>query len=207
MAYPAALREAYRAELQGIREKGIYKEARYNHSPQAAGIDVEFPAGAGLKRVVNLCANNYLGLSSHPEVVAAAHRGLAERGYGMSSVRFICGTQDIHKELERKIADFFHTEDAILYSSCFDANGGVFEPLFGKDDAIITDALNHASIIDGIRLCKATRHIYKNNDMADLEAKLKETQNCRYRVIATDGAFSMDGPVAQLDKIVALAEK
>ena len=140
-------------------------------------------------------------------MIEAAHEGLKTHGYGMSSVRFICGTQDIHKELERKIADFFHTEDAILYSSCFDANGGVFEPLFGKDDAIITDALNHASIIDGIRLCKATRHIYKNNDMADLEAKLKETQNCRYRVIATDGAFSMDGTIAQLDKIVALAEK
>jgi len=140
-------------------------------------------------------------------VIEAAHEALKTHGYGMSSVRFICGTQDIHKTLEKKIADFFHTEDAILYSSCFDANGGVFEPLFGAEDAILTDALNHASIIDGIRLCKAKRYIYKNNDMEDLEAKLKEAQSARYRVIATDGAFSMDGTIAQLDKIVALAEK
>jgi len=201
------MKQDLQKELVSIREAGLFKEERYILPPQAADVQVEYPPGAPKKEVINFCANNYLGLSSPPRVIEAAHEGLKTHGYGMSSVRFICGTQDIHKELERKIADFFHTEDAILYSSCFDANGGVFEPLFGKDDAIITDALNHASIIDGIRLCKATRHIYKNNDMADLEAKLKETQNCRYRVIATDGAFSMDGTIAQLDKIVALAEK
>ena len=194
-------------ELASIREAGLFKEERYILTPQAADVRVEYPPGAKPKEVINFCANNYLGLSSHPKVIEAAHEALRTHGYGMSSVRFICGTQDIHKILEKKIADFFHTEDTILYSSCFDANGGVFEPLFGKDDAILTDALNHASIIDGIRLCKATRYIYKNNDMEDLEAKLKETQGARYRVIATDGAFSMDGTVAQLDKIVALAEK
>jgi glycine C-acetyltransferase len=201
------MKEDLQRELGSIREAGLFKEERYILTPQAADVQVEYPPGAPNKAEINFCANNYLGLSSHPRVIEAAHDALKTHGYGMSSVRFICGTQDIHKVLEKKIADFFHTEDAILYSSCFDANGGVFEPLFNKDDAIITDALNHASIIDGIRLCKATRHIFKTNDMADLEAKLKETRNCRYRVIATDGAFSMDGTVAQLDKIVALAEK
>jgi glycine C-acetyltransferase len=201
------MKEDLQRELGSIREAGLFKEERYILTPQAADVQVEYPPGAPNKAEINFCANNYLGLSSHPRVIEAAHDALKTHGYGMSSVRFICGTQDIHKVLEKKIADFFHTEDAILYSSCFDANGGVFEPLFNKDDAIITDALNHASIIDGIRLCKATRHIFKTNDMADLEAKLKETRNCRYRVIATDGAFSMDGTVAQLDKICALAEK
>ena len=201
------MKQDLQKELVSIREAGLYKEERYILTPQAADISVEYPPGAPKKNVVNFCANNYLGLSSHPRVLKAAREALDTHGYGMSSVRFICGTQDIHKQLEKKIADFFHTEDTILYCACFDANGGLFEPLFGNDDAIITDALNHASIIDGIRLCKATRHIYKNNDMADLESKLKETQNCRYRVIATDGAFSMDGTVAQLDKICALAEK
>jgi glycine C-acetyltransferase len=201
------MKQDLQKELGSIREAGLFKEERYILTPQAADVQVEYPPGAPKKEEINFCANNYLGLSSHPRVIEAAHEALKTHGYGMSSVRFICGTQDIHKILEQKIADFFHTEDAILYSSCFDANGGVFEPLFNKDDAIITDALNHASIIDGIRLCKATRHIYKTNDMEDLEAKLKETQNCRYRVVATDGAFSMDGTVAQLDKIVALAEK
>lgn len=201
------MKQDLQKELASIREAGLYKEERYILTPQAADIAVEYPPGAPKKNVVNFCANNYLGLSSHPRVLKAATEALETHGYGMSSVRFICGTQDIHKQLEEKIAKFFHTEDTILYCACFDANGGLFEPLFGKDDAIITDALNHASIIDGIRLCKATRHIYKNNDMADLEGKLKETQNCRYRVIATDGAFSMDGTVAQLDKICALAEK
>jgi glycine C-acetyltransferase len=157
--------------------------------------------------VINFCANNYLGLSSHPRVIAAARDALETHGYGMSSVRFICGTQDIHRTLEQKISDFFKTEDTILYAACFDANGGVFEPLFNKEDAIITDALNHASIIDGIRLCKAARYIYKTNDMADLEAKLEETRSARYRIIATDGAFSMDGTIAQLDKICELADK
>jgi glycine C-acetyltransferase len=201
------MKEALQKELAGIRDQGLFKEERYILTPQAADVRVEYPPGAKPKDVVNFCANNYLGLSSHPKVIAAARDALETHGYGMSSVRFICGTQDIHKILEKKLADFFDTEDTILYSSCFDANGGVFEPLFGKDDAIITDALNHASIIDGIRLCKATRYIYKNNDMADLEAKLQETRGARYRVIATDGAFSMDGSIAQLDKIVALAER
>jgi glycine C-acetyltransferase len=201
------MKEALQKELSGIRDQGLFKEERYILTPQAADVRVEYPPGAKPKDEVNFCANNYLGLSSHPKVIAAAREALDSHGYGMSSVRFICGTQDIHKILEKKLSEFFHTEDTILYSSCFDANGGVFEPLFGKEDAIITDALNHASIIDGIRLCKATRYIYKNNDMADLEAKLQETKPARYRVIATDGAFSMDGTIAQLDKIVALAEK
>ena len=201
------MKEDLRKELQAIREAGLFKEERYILTPQAADIRVEYPEGAPPQDVVNFCANNYLGLSSHPKVIEAAHDALKTHGYGMSSVRFICGTQDIHRELEQRISDFFHTDDTILYAACFDANGGVFEPLLSKDDAIITDALNHASIIDGIRLCKASRYIYKTNDMADLEAKLKEAQGARYRVIATDGAFSMDGTVAQLDKIVALADK
>jgi len=201
------MKQDLQKELVSIREAGLYKEERFILTPQAADIEVEYPPGAKAQKVINFCANNYLGLSSHPKVIEAAHDALKTHGYGMSSVRFICGTQDIHKELEGKISKFFKTEDTILYAACFDANGGLFEPLFNKDDAIITDALNHASIIDGIRLCKATRYIYKNNDMADLEAKLQETKGARYRVIATDGAFSMDGTVAQLDKICALAEK
>ncbi len=201
------MKDDLQKELASIREAGLFKEERFILTPQAADIKVEYPEGSPPQDVVNFCANNYLGLSSHPKVIAAARDALDTHGYGMSSVRFICGTQDIHRALEKKISDFFHTEDTILYAACFDANGGVFEPLFGKEDAIITDALNHASIIDGIRLCKAARSIYKTNDMADLEAKLKEAQNARYRVVATDGAFSMDGTVAQLDKICALAEK
>ena len=156
---------------------------------------------------MNFCANNYLGLSSHPKVIEAAKKYIDERGYGMSSVRFICGTQDIHKELEKKIADFLGTEDTILYAACFDANGGVFEPLFGEQDAIISDALNHASIIDGVRLCKAQRYRYEHNNMEDLEDKLKESQDLRSRIIVTDGSFSMDGTIAQLDKICDLADK
>ncbi|MHC4696789.1 MAG: glycine C-acetyltransferase [Planctomycetota bacterium] len=201
------MKDDLQRELASIRDAGLFKEERFILTPQAADIRVEYPEGSPPQNVVNFCANNYLGLSSHAKVIAAARDALETHGYGMSSVRFICGTQDIHRELEAKISDFFKTEDTILYAACFDANGGVFEPLFGKEDAIITDALNHASIIDGIRLCKATRSIFKTNDMADLEAKLKETQNARYRVIATDGAFSMDGTIAQLDKICALAEK
>jgi glycine C-acetyltransferase len=201
------MKSALQTELASIRDQGLFKEERYILTPQAADVRVEYPPGAKARPEINFCANNYLGLSSHPKVIEAARDALETHGYGMSSVRFICGTQDIHKILEKKLSDFFHTEDTILYSSCFDANGGVFEPLLAKDDAIITDALNHASIIDGIRLCKATRYIYKNNDMADLEAKLIETKGARYRVVATDGAFSMDGSIAQLDKIVALAEK
>ena len=203
----AKMKDDLQRELASIREAGLYKEERFILTPQAADIRVEYPEGSPPKEVINFCANNYLGLSSHPKVIAAARNALETHGYGMSSVRFICGTQDIHRELEAKISDFFKTEDTILYAACFDANGGVFEPLFGKEDAIITDALNHASIIDGIRLCKATRYIYQTNDMADLEAKLKETRNARYRVIATDGAFSMDGTIAQVDKIVELADK
>jgi len=201
------MKDDLQKELASIREAGLYKEERQILGPQAADIEVEYPEGAPKQSVVNFCANNYLGLSSHPRVMQAAKDTLETHGFGMSSVRFICGTQDIHKQLEKRIADFFKTDDTILYCACFDANGGLFEPLLGKDDAIITDALNHASIIDGIRLCKAARSIYKNNDMADLEAKLKEVQNARYRIIATDGAFSMDGTVAQLDKICDLADK
>jgi len=201
------IKEDLQKELAAIRDAGLYKEERYILTPQAADIRVEYPEGRPPKEVINFCANNYLGLSSHPKVIAAAHEALDTHGYGMSSVRFICGTQDIHKILERKIAQFFQTDDTILYAACFDANGGLFEPLFGKEDAILTDALNHASIIDGIRLCKATRYIYQHNDMADLEAKLKEARGARYRIIATDGAFSMDGDVAKLDEICDLADK
>jgi glycine C-acetyltransferase len=201
------IKDALAGELASIRQAGLYKEERQITSAQAADIRVIYPEGDPAKDVINFCANNYLGLSSHPKVLAAAKQTLETHGYGLSSVRFICGTQDIHKVLERKISDFLGTEDTILYVACFDANGGLFEPLLGKDDAIITDALNHASIIDGIRLCKAARYIYKNNDMADLESKLKETQDARYRMIATDGAFSMDGTIAQVDKICDLADK
>ncbi len=189
-------------EIQSIRDAGLFKGERVIMTPQGAEIEVK-----GGKEVLNFCANNYLGLSSHPKVIEAAHKTLDEWGFGMSSVRFICGTQDIHKILEQKISKFLQTEDTILYVACFDANGGVFEPLIGADDAIITDQLNHASIIDGIRLCKAQRYIYKHGDMADLEEKLKETQNLRYRLVATDGVFSMDGDIAKLDEICALAEK
>ncbi len=189
-------------ELKGIREAGLYKEERVIITPQKADIKVE-----GGQEVLNFCANNYLGLSNNPKLIAAAKKALDERGYGMSSVRFICGTQDLHKKLERKIAEFFGTEDAILYAACFDANGGVFEPLLNEQDAIISDALNHASIIDGVRLCKAKRYRYANGDMTELENCLKEAQAQRFRIIVTDGVFSMDGNVAPLDKILPLAEK
>ena len=201
------MKEDLRKELAEITQAGLFKEERIIVSPQEADIDVEYPEGSPPSEVINFCANNYLGLSSHPDLLEAAKKGLDSRGYGMSSVRFICGTQDIHRELERKISDFLGTEDTILYSSCFDANGGLFEALFKAEDAIITDALNHASIIDGIRLCKAQRYIYKHADMADLEEKLKEAQDARYRVVATDGVFSMDGDIAKLDEICDLAEK
>jgi len=201
------MKNALQRELASIQEAGLLKEERHILVPQSADIKVEYPAGSPAKDVVNFCANNYLGLSSHPKVIAAAREALESHGYGMSSVRFICGTQDIHKELERKISVFLGTEETILYAACFDANGGLFEPLLGKEDAIITDALNHASIIDGIRLCKAKRYIYTHNDMADLEAKLIEAKSARYRMIATDGAFSMDGDVAKLDEICDLADK
>jgi len=194
-------------ELQEIRTSGLYKEERFIHNPQGARIQVEYPENAPHKEVLNFCANNYLGLSSHELVLKAAHSGLQQRGYGMSSVRFICGTQDIHRELEQKISRFLGADDTLLYSSCFDANGGLFEVFMKDEDAIITDSLNHASIIDGIRLSKAKRFIYANNDMADLEAKLKEARDCRYRMVATDGAFSMDGTIAQLDRICDLADQ
>ncbi len=196
------IQQRLQKDLQEIREAGLYKNERVITTPQ--GADIHTTAG---KDVINFCANNYLGLSSHPKVIMAAKHAIDTHGYGMSSVRFICGTQDIHKELEKKISEFLGTEDTILYAAAFDANGGVFEPLFNEEDAIISDELNHASIIDGIRLCKAFRYRYKNNDMADLEAKLQESQKCRSRIIVTDGVFSMDGTIAQLDAIVALAEK
>ncbi len=188
-------------ELEQIRAAGLYKTERIIESPQRAEIEV-----AG-RNVLNFCANNYLGLSDNPRLIEAAKRAMDERGYGMSSVRFICGCQDMHKELERAISDYFGTEDTILYAACFDANGGVFEPLFTDEDAIISDALNHASIIDGVRLCKAVRYRYANADMAELEECLKKAQAQRFRIICTDGVFSMDGNAAPLDKIVELAEK
>ena len=189
-------------ELKAIEEAGLYKRERNICSPQGAEITLE-----GGKKALNFCANNYLGLSDNPRLIAAAKKAMDERGYGMSSVRFICGAQDIHRQLEKAIAKYFHTDDTILYAACFDANGGVFEPLLTAEDAIISDALNHASIIDGVRLCKAVRYRYANADMADLEEKLKEAQAQRFRIIVTDGVFSMDGNVAPMDKICELAEK
>jgi len=188
--------------LKEIDEAGLYKRERNIASAQGAEITLQDGSKA-----LNFCANNYLGLADSPRLIEAAKKAMDERGYGMSSVRFICGTQDRHRELEKAIAKFFHTDDAILYAACFDANGGVFEPLLGPEDAIISDSLNHASIIDGVRLCKAQRFRYANADMADLEAKLQEAQSCRFRIIATDGVFSMDGNVAPMDKICDLAEK
>ncbi len=189
-------------QINDIRKAGTYKNERVISTPQDAHIKV-----GGGRSVLNMCANNYLGLAENPEVIAAAHRALDEWGYGLSSVRFICGTQSIHKQLEEKLSEFLGTEDTILYSSCFDANGGLFETLLSAEDAIISDELNHASIIDGVRLCKAQRFRYRNNDMADLEAKLKEAQSARFRLIATDGVFSMDGIIADLSSICDLAEK
>ncbi|PID93383.1 MAG: glycine C-acetyltransferase [Bacteroidetes bacterium] len=196
------IKEHLQEELKQIKEAGLFKSERIIASPQNAGIELSNGA-----KVLNFCANNYLGLSDHPELVQAAKDALDSHGYGMSSVRFICGTQDLHKTLEQKIAAFFGTEDTILYAACFDANGGVFEPLLSDEDAIISDALNHASIIDGVRLCKAKRYRYKNADMDDLEAQLIAAQEQRFRIIVTDGVFSMDGNVAPVDRICALAEK
>ncbi|MDY6205717.1 MAG: glycine C-acetyltransferase [Prevotella sp.] len=195
------MKEYLRTTLSEIREAGLYKEERLIESPQKAAICVKG------QEVLNFCANNYLGLSDHPRLIEGAKKMMDSRGYGMSSVRFICGTQDIHKELEAAISDYFRTEDTILYAACFDANGGVFEPLFTEEDAIISDALNHASIIDGVRLCKAKRYRYANADMADLEKQLQDAQAQRFRIIVTDGVFSMDGNVAPMDKICDLAEK
>ena len=202
MGYPGKARFA--AELESIREQGLFKAERVITSPQSAEITL-----ADGRKVLNFCANNYLGLADHPDVIAAAKDALDTHGFGMASVRFICGTQDLHKELERKIAEFFGTEDTILYAACFDANGGLFEPLLGEEDAIISDALNHASIIDGIRLCKAKRFRYGNCDMADLEQQLKDADaaGARTKIITSDGSFSMDGFIAPLDEITALAKK
>jgi glycine C-acetyltransferase len=196
------LKPELQKELENIRKAGLFKNERVITTPQ--GADIKTSDG---REVINFCANNYLGLSAHPQVIEAAKKAINSHGFGMSSVRFICGTQDIHKELERKIAEFLRTEDTILYAAAFDANGGVFEPLFDADSAIISDELNHASIIDGVRLCKAQRFRYKNNDMADLEEKLKEAAHLKHRIIVTDGVFSMDGTIAQLDKICDLADK
>ncbi|OGX90350.1 glycine C-acetyltransferase [Hymenobacter coccineus] len=200
----ATLQPDLQQQLQEIKDNGLFKKERVITSPQGAEIETE-EAG----EVLNFCANNYLGLSSHPEVIRAAKHAIDTHGFGMSSVRFICGTQDIHKELEAKLAEFLGTEDTILYAAAFDANGGVFEPLFNEQDAIISDALNHASIIDGVRLCKAQRYRYQHNDMADLEKQLQDAQakSSRHRIIVTDGSFSMDGTIAQLDKICDLADK
>lgn len=196
------LKDNLKKELQSIKEAGLFKDERIILTPQSADIKVKDKG-----EVINFCANNYLGLSSKPELIAAAKEGVEKYGFGMSSVRFICGTQDIHKELEKKIADFLGTDDTILYSSCFDANGGLFETLLDAECAVISDALNHASIIDGIRLCKAERRKFKHADMNDLEANLKDTQKCKLRLVATDGVFSMDGDIAKLDQICSLAEK
>ncbi len=207
MAYSDQARVSYQKELEGIREEGLFKDERYIHAVQDAEIVVEFPIGSSLKTVINMCANNYLGLSGHPEVISAAHEGLDHRGYGMSSVRFICGTQDIHRELEDTLTDFLGTEDTLLFPSCMDANAGVFEAVLNDQDVMIADRLVHASIIDGMRLCKAMNDSYKHSDMGHLEMKLEEHQDRRYRMVITDGVFSMDGDLARLDEIVALAEK
>lgn len=198
------IKEHLQEELQEIKNEGLFKKERIITTPQDAAIKISTG-----QEVINFCANNYLGLSSHPEVIQAAKDAMDTHGFGMSSVRFICGTQDIHKELEQKIADFYQTEDTILYAACFDANGGVFEPLFTKEDAIISDSLNHASIIDGVRLCKAARYRYENNNMEDLEKQLiaANENGARFKIIVTDGVFSMDGLVAPLDKICDLADK
>ena len=207
MAYSDKIRGTYEAQLKGIQEAGLFKQERFIHSPQAADIEVEFPTGSPLKKVINMCANNYLGLSSHPEVVKAAHEGLESRGYGMSSVRFICGTQDIHRELEQRMTAFLGTEDTLLFPSCMDANAGVFEAILTKDDVIISDRLVHASLVDGIRLCSAMHDTIKHSDMGHLEEKLQLHADKRFKLVVTDGVFSMDGDTAKLDEMVALGEK
>jgi glycine C-acetyltransferase len=207
MAFSEKVRGTYQAQLKGIEDAGLFKRERFIHSPQAADIEVEFPSGSSLKKVINMCANNYLGLSSHPDVVKAAHEGLDIRGYGMSSVRFICGTQDIHRELEKRVTAFLGTEDTLLFPSCMDANAGVFEAILTKDDVMISDRLVHASLIDGIRLCSAMHDTYKHSDMGHLEEKLQLHSDKRFKVVITDGVFSMDGDTAKLDEMVALCEK
>ena len=207
MAFHDAVRNSYLADIQAIKTAGLFKEERYIHSPQSSEIEVEFPVGTRIKRCINVCANNYLGLSSHPDVIAAAHAGLDRRGYGMSSVRFICGTQDIHRELENRLTEFLGTEDTLLFPSCMDANAGFFEACLTEQDVMIADRLVHASIIDGMRLCKAMQDTFKHSDMEHLEEKLQEHQDKRHRMIITDGVFSMDGDTARLDRIVELAEQ
>jgi len=207
MAYPEKTRAMYAGVIEGIKEAGLFKQERFIHSSQAADIEVEFPAGAAPKKAINICANNYLGMSSHPEVVKAAHEGLESHGYGMSSVRFICGTQDIHKKLEEMVSEFLGTEDTILFPSCMDANAGVFEAILTKDDIIISDRLVHASLIDGIRLCSAMHDTFKHSDMEHLESKLQLHNDRRIKMVVTDGVFSMDGDTAKLDEMVALCEK
>jgi glycine C-acetyltransferase len=207
MAYSEKALEFYHNEIVSLAEQGLLKQERIIHAPQAAEIEVEFPSGSSPRRVINLCSNNYLGLSSHPDVIAAAHEGLNHRGYGLSSVRFICGTQDIHRVLEDKLTDFLGTEDTLLFPSCMDANAGVFHALLSDRDVMIADRLVHASIIDGMRLCAATDDTYKHSDMGHLEEKLQEHQDKRFRMVITDGVFSMDGDLAKLDEIVSLAEK
>jgi len=207
MAYNDKMRALYQEQLDGLKAAGIFKQERYIHSPQAADIEVEFPEGSSLRKVINMCANNYLGLSSHPDVIKAAHEGLDRRGYGMSSVRFICGTQDIHHELEKKVTEFLGTEGTLLFPSCMDANAGVFEAVLTKDDVMISDRLVHASLIDGIRLCSAMHDTFKHSDMAHLESKLQLHADKRLKMVITDGVFSMDGDTAKLDEMVALSNK
>jgi glycine C-acetyltransferase len=207
MGYSDKVRGIYQSQIKALQDAGLLKQERFIHSAQAADIEVEFPTGSSLKKVINMCANNYLGLSSHPEVVKAAHAGLDSRGYGMSSVRFICGTQDIHHELERRVTEFLGTEDTILFPSCMDANAGVFEAILTQDDVMISDRLVHASIVDGIRLCSAVHDTFKHSNMEHLEEKLQLHADKRLKVIITDGVFSMDGDTAKLDEMVALGEK
>jgi glycine C-acetyltransferase len=207
MSYSNKIKDLYTNQLSEIRNAGIYKEERFIHSSQAADIEVEFPTGASLKKVINMCSNNYLGLSSHPDVIKAAHDGLEERGYGMSSVRFICGTQDIHRELENKVTEFLGSEDTILFPSCMDANAGVFEAILTSEDIMISDRLVHASIIDGMRLCSAQHDTFKHSNMEHLEEKLQLHADKRIKLVITDGVFSMDGDLAKLDEIVKLCEK
>ncbi len=207
MSYSDKMKTMYQEQLETIKNAGIFKEERYIHSSQAADIEVEFPTGSDLKKVINMCANNYLGLSSHPDVIKAAHTGLDMRGYGMSSVRFICGTQDIHKELESKVTEFLGTEDTILFPSCMDANAGVFEALLTSEDIMISDRLVHASIIDGMRLCSAEHDTFKHSNMEHLEQKLQLHQNKRIKMVITDGVFSMDGDIAKLDEMADLCQK
>jgi glycine C-acetyltransferase len=207
MSYSDKTRNLYQAQLGDIRNAGIYKEERFIHSSQAADIEVEYPSGAEVMNVINMCANNYLGLSSHPDVIKAAHDGLERRGYGMSSVRFICGTQDIHRELENKVTKFLGTEDTILFPSCMDANAGVFEAILTSEDIMISDRLVHASIIDGMRLCSAQHDTFKHSNMEHLEEKLSLHEDKRIKLVITDGVFSMDGDIARLDAMIRICEK